>query len=208
MTGPGSSWVTTLYNINVGNFGTGTLTIEDGGLVRAADGLDLGVSAPAASGTLVLRGAGANLAVLETSAIFAGQGAVSVTIDGGVVRALRNRSAFFSGFAARDVTLGANGAVIDTNSFNIGIAPRLVGAGTLTKTGTGVLTLSGANTYAGATEVNAGRLDINGDQSGAAGRTSVNPGGALGGTGTLGGDVEVVGGTVSPAPPRDLEPSP
>ena len=198
VTGPGSSWVTTAYNINVGNFGTGTLTIANGGLVRAAGGLDLGVSAPTASGTLVLGDAGASLAILETTRIFAGQGTASVTIDGGLLRALGNSSAYFASFAARDVTLGANGAVIDTNSYNIAIAPRLVGAGTLTKTGTGALTLTGASTYAGATEVNAGRLNINGDQSGAAGLTTVNLGGTLGGTGIVGGDVEIVGGKISP----------
>lgn len=198
VTGPGSSWVTTAYNINVGNFGTGTLTIQNGGLVRAVAGLDLGVSAPDASGTLVLQGAGANLAVLETSGILAGQGTASVTIDGGLLRGLGNRSAFFASFGARDVTFGANGAVIDTNGYNLGIAPRLVGAGSLTKTGTGVLTLTGANTYAGATQVDAGRLDINGDQTGAAGLTTVNLGGTLGGTGIVGGDVEAVGGKISP----------
>ena len=100
VTGPGSSWVTTAYNINVGNFGTGTLTIEDGGLVRAVTGLDLGISAPTASGTVVLRGSGANLAVLETSSILAGQGTASVTIDGGLLRGLGNRSAFFANFGA------------------------------------------------------------------------------------------------------------
>ena len=198
VTGPGSSWVTTAYNINVGNFGTGTLTIEDGGLVRAVTGLDLGISAPTASGTVVLRGSGANLAVLETSSILAGQGTASVTIDGGLLRGLGNRSAFFANFGARDVTFGANGAVIDTNGYNLGVAPRFVGIGTLTKTGTGVLTLSGANTYAGATEVDAGRLNINGDQSGATGMTTVNLGGTLGGTGIVGGDVEAVGGKISP----------
>ncbi len=198
VTGPGSSWVTTAYNINVGNFGTGTLRIENGGLVRAVAGLDLGFSAPTASGTLVLGDAGASLAVLETTRISAGQGTASVTIDGGVLRALQDRSSFLTNFGARDVTLGANGAVIDTNGYNIGIAPRFVGTGTLTKIGTGVLALTGSNTYAGATQVNAGRLDINGDQSGAAGLTTVNLGGTLGGAGIVGGDVEAVGGKISP----------
>ncbi len=198
VTGPGSSWVTTAYNINVGNFGTGTLTIEDGGLVRTVTGLDLGISAPTASGTVVLRGSGANLAVLETPRILAGQGTASVTIDGGLLRGLGDTSNFLASFGARDVTFGANGAVIDTNGYNLGIAPRFVGTGTLTKTGAGVLTLTGANTYAGATEVDAGRLNINGDQTGAAGLTTVNLGGTLGGTGIVGGDVEAVGGTISP----------
>lgn len=198
VSGTGSSWATTDYNINVGNFGTGTLTIENGGLVRAVAGLDLGISAPTASGTLVLRGSGANLAVLETSRILAGQGVSSVTIDGGLLRPLGHNSEFLDSFGARDVTFGANGAVIDTDGYNIAIAPRFVGTGPLTKFGVGALTLTGDNAYAGATQVDAGRLEINGDQSGASGLTTVNLGGTLGGTGVVGGDVEVIGGTISP----------
>lgn len=197
VTGGGSSWVTTAFNINIGNYGTGALTIEDGGLVRALAGVELGLSDPAASGTLVLQG-GADLAVLETSWISAGQGAASVTIDGGLLRALSNTSNFFAGFGARDITLGGGGVVVDTNGRNITMAPRFVGTGGLTKSNAGRLILTGANTYAGVTQVDGGRLEVNGDQSGAAGLTTVNSGGALGGIGVLGGDVVSTGGKIAP----------
>jgi fibronectin-binding autotransporter adhesin len=88
--------------------------------------------------------------------------------------------------------------VIDTDGYDIAIAPRFVGTGRLTKVGAGALTLTGTNIYSGATQVDAGRLEINGDQSGASGLTTVNLDGVLGGTGVVGGDVDVAGGSISP----------
>jgi len=158
--GAGSSWVVTDYNMNVGNFGVGTLTIEDGGLVRAPTGVDLGVSSTHASGTLVMQGTAGNLAVLETSHISAGAGTVSVSIDGGLLRATASNSNFFAGFGTRDIGLGANGVVIDTGSYAMGIYPRFVGSGAITKEGTGVLTLTGANAYSGGTTIAAGTLRL------------------------------------------------
>jgi fibronectin-binding autotransporter adhesin len=84
-----------------------------------------------------------------------------------------------------------------TLSGNIGGASA--NNGSLIMEGSGTLTLSGTNTYTGTTTVNAGTLVINGDQSGATGTVTVNSGGTLGGSGTLGGDLVVNdGGTHAP----------
>ncbi|MBN8460800.1 MAG: InlB B-repeat-containing protein [Verrucomicrobia bacterium] len=55
--------------------------------------------------------------------------------------------------------VASGGAIIDTNSLNIGILANLLDAGGgLTKEGAGTLTLGGTNTYAGDTIVNSGTL--------------------------------------------------
>src|SRR5262249_18549578 len=69
------------------------------------------------------------------------------------------------------------------------------GTGTLTKNGVGTWTLSGENTYTGATTVNGGSLIIDGSIASA--QTFVNSGGLLGGQGFLGGNL-VNSGIVSP----------
>ena len=78
------------------------------------------------------------------------------------------------------------------------IANAIDGTGQLVKSGSGTLTLAGANSYIGNTNVSAGTLLINGNQSAATGAISVASGAALGGTGTSGGAVSVLdGGTVA-----------
>jgi autotransporter-associated beta strand protein len=68
--------------------------------------------------------------------------------------------------------------------------------GRLTKVGTGVLTLSGANTYSGLTTVDNGTLAVDGSIAGAA---TVNNGGTLQGIGSITGKVTVAnGGILSP----------
>ena len=69
----------------------------------------------------------------------------------------------------------------------------------VSKSGAGTLTLSGANTFSGATSVNGGSLFYTGDSSAATGAVSVASGATLGGTGTIGGAVTVaIGGVLSP----------
>ncbi|BEM11415.1 outer membrane autotransporter barrel domain-containing protein [Serratia marcescens] len=69
------------------------------------------------------------------------------------------------------------------------------GHGGLTKQGIGTLVLTGNNTYAGPTLVNQGRLAINGSVTSA---VSVQNGGIVGGSGTVGSLTARRGGTVAP----------
>jgi len=61
----------------------------------------------------------------------------------------------------------------------------------LSKTGGGTLTLSGANTYSGATTVSAGTLFVNGSLASGSAVTVSNSGTVLGGTGTINGSVSI-----------------
>ncbi len=61
------------------------------------------------------------------------------------------------------------------------------GQGGFRQDGTGTTILTAANTYTGATNVNAGTLRINGNQINATGAVTVNNGATLGGSGTVGG---------------------
>jgi autotransporter-associated beta strand protein len=70
-------------------------------------------------------------------------------------------------------------------------------ATSLTKTGTGTLTLAGTNSYAGVTTVSAGTLLVNGDSSAAAGAVTVASAATLGGYGIIGG-ATTVNGRLSP----------
>ncbi|KRB01660.1 adhesin [Devosia sp. Root685] len=167
VTGPGSSWEMTSFNLTLGNYGVGAMTIEDGARVYANTGVSLGISDVTASGTLNLLGTPGARGVLETSGFRGGVGTATVTVDGGIIRAIRNNANFVSNYGAQQITLGVGGGIIDTNGYNIGIAPVIAGGGSLTKDGVGMLTLTGANIYGGGTTITAGTLQLgNGGTSG------------------------------------------
>jgi autotransporter-associated beta strand protein len=95
-----------------------------------------------------------------------------------------------------DATLTINGG---TGAFSGVIGGGGGGAISLTKSGSGTQTLTGVNTYEGATTVNAGTLLVNSPGSLAAGSTVTVVGGTLGGTGTINGPVIVdLAGTLAP----------
>ena len=81
-----------------------------------------------------------------------------------------------------------NAALAFNRSDDLTFGGAVGGSGSLTKAGAGTLTLTGTSTYAGATQVSAGTLLVNG----ALGKTdvTVNAGAALGGFGTI--DVSTV----------------
>jgi len=96
---------------------------------------------------------------------------------------------------------GPNAATLRAGSDNssttfIGSIQDGAGLTALVKEGTGTLTLSGANTYSGATTVNAGTLSVDGSIASSS-LTTVIAGGTLGGNGIVG-NTFINGGTLAP----------
>jgi autotransporter-associated beta strand protein len=65
----------------------------------------------------------------------------------------------------RTITLNGGGGTFDTDAFNTTISQRITGVGGLIKTGPGILTLSGSDSYSGGTVINAGILLVNNAQA-------------------------------------------
>jgi autotransporter family porin len=84
-----------------------------------------------------------------------------LTFDSGTLR--------YGGLASlsvvNPVTLSTGGATLDTNGFDESLGSVFQGTGALTKIGTGKLSLSSNNTYAGATTISSGTLALTGSGS-------------------------------------------
>lgn len=166
--------------INIGVSGTGNF-VQTGG-TNIVTSLFVGRSV-AGNGTYTLSGSG----TLQVNNIT--RGALSsgtFNLNGGILQARASTTHFMEQLTTANIQ--ANGAVVDTNNFNISIAQQLVhdaslgatGDGGLTKTGTGTLTLTGSNTFNGSTTVLGGTLEA--ASAGALGSTAsvtVNNGNAL-----------------------------
>ncbi|MDF3128428.1 autotransporter-associated beta strand repeat-containing protein [Kiritimatiellaeota bacterium B1221] len=140
-------------NLLVGDIGIGGLEINDSGEVNA-----IGVVAAyfgGSVGSIQLNGG-----LLRTGQLSEGNGSGIVIFDGGILQLTGNQAALFSGFEAGDVILEAGGGTIDTQAFAVSSGIELGGTGSLTKIGSGVLTLSAANTYSGGTTVREGTLTV------------------------------------------------
>ena len=122
--------------------------------------------------------------------------ASGLELDGDVVVNAASGNFVLSG----PVNVGANStrSLTFTGGNDTSVSGSISGGstGALVKTGAGRLTLSGNNTFAGSTTVNAGTLVINGS-TGSGNQFSVEAGGTLAGSGTVAGQV-VVAGTLAP----------
>lgn len=188
--------------------GTGTLNLSDTGQLNTSVLWFGHNSVSGISATVNLDGG-----VLQTNRIEKPGGVASsiFNFNGGTLRAGANNAYFLGGNNGSTAHTGitrANirdaGAVIDTNGFSVTMRqPLLVsnvvgdlGTGGLTKQGAGSLTLSAANTYVGATAVNAGALIVDGSLANSA--VQVDSTAHLGGNGSLDGNVHILtGGGVS-----------
>lgn len=92
-----------------------------------------------------------------------------------------------------------NAALTFEQNANGSYTGNLTGSGTLTKAGTGELLLTGNNGLTGATNVNAGRLVVNGRLDSAT--VTVATGASLSGSGTLAGAVQIQNGATLAAGP-------
>ncbi len=153
VTGLGSAW-TNSSSLVVGRQSAGVLTVTDGGKA-ASPHVQLGTAGQA---VLNMEGTPGARGVLETGYVGKGAGSAAFTFNGGILRAIGDEADFLRNFTAGDVLFEGEGAFIDSNGHDIGIATDLQGAGGLTKLGKGTLTLSGTNSYAGVTTVEDGTL--------------------------------------------------
>jgi fibronectin-binding autotransporter adhesin len=154
-------------DLTIGNSGTGVLNVS-GGLVNVTETTIIGNTATGV-GSITLSGSSGNQGVLRSSQIREGSGRDTLDINGGILQAGANHNDFLSGFEIGDVMIGAEGAFIDTNGFDITIAAWMDGSGTLIKQGEGTLTLSNINSYSGGTIVTTGTLVV-----GSGGRGSID----------------------------------
>jgi T5SS/PEP-CTERM-associated repeat protein/autotransporter-associated beta strand protein len=88
------------------------------------------------------------------------------------------------------------GAINFNQSDAVTITAAISGAGTINQLGGGTTTLTASNTYTGATTVAAGRLIVDGSIAGST--VTVNRGGTLAGSGSVGGIVLNLGSTINP----------
>jgi autotransporter-associated beta strand protein len=195
-------------NRNLVHGGSGT----DGGLTKLGAGtLNLGGASTYNGATAIKNGTLAlgtgNDRLPTGTTVTLGDG---TTHDSGVLK-LDSRSQQLAGLLTAGTGTGnrvVNGnATAATLTLNIAgtnaFGGSLGGSGmnennfALTKTGEGTLTLGGSNTYTGATNVNAGKLVVNGSISTSI-LTTVAPGAALGGSATVGALTIASGGSITP----------
>lgn len=150
VTGAGSLW-TVGNQLSIGGApnATGTLTIENGGKVRAL--LTRLAASAAGNGTLNIRGGG----VLETGSLYTQLGTAQVNFDNATLRATGDNATFVysqAGVNVNQFNIAAGGLTVDTNGFVIG-AEGFSGVGGLSVIGAGTLSLTQASTYVGETRI-------------------------------------------------------
>jgi len=190
--------ITGTGNINIGNTGSITVSSVPKSLANAGT-VFFGAVNTYSGDTNVNSG---TLKLGAVNAIPSGSGKGNVTVASTATLDLNQNNTAINGLSGTGsidntvagtptLTVGNNN---QTSSFG-GVIKNTTGTLALTKTGSGVLTLTGASTYGGATNVNAGTLLVSNTTGSGTGSGAVNVGasGTLGGTGTITGALNVTG---------------
>lgn len=164
--GAGSQWINSGL-LTIGDSGDGTLEISDGGLVSSSSLAGIGTLA-INNGTLTLSNGGlfsgiisgthGDLTLSGGTLTLTGTNTYTgdTTIDNNAI--LHIGSGATSGSYAGDIA--NSGALIFNRSDQSTYSGVISGLGTLTKNGTGLLTLNGVSTYTGETTIQAGTLQL------------------------------------------------
>ena len=169
------------------NTATGDLEIDGNLLNAGVDGFGV-----------YFNGTGSVL-VTSPSAAFTNNVRNKLTINSTGTLIFGGANAFVGGTYGGSVVFGSSGKLKwDRTASAQTFSGVMSGAGSLIKSNTGTLTLSGTNTYTGTTTISGGTLNVTGALS--TGAVTVQSGGTLAGSGTIGGAVTVQsGGAIAPA---------
>ena len=151
----------TLFNSGTTTNDTGTLNVKSGGAVIDSNGFDIGFTlpllhdttgGPAIDGGLIKNGAGTltlsgNNTYTGATAINAG----TLQIGTGTIGSINTPGG---------VTSSAGTAIVFNSTANSSIGGVVAGGLALTNNGTSAIVLGGANTYTGATTINAGSVTL------------------------------------------------
>lgn len=189
--GTGSGGVVVIGRHTAGSgIGTGTLTIgnlQEGSQIVATNNstaILIGQAAAAgkAVGTLNLNGGTLKITTTGTAIAGGNNGTSTVNFNGTTLRAGASSANWITGLTTANIAEG--GAHFDTSGFKVATGQNFTGTGSLTKTGAGMLTLSGVNTYEGRTLVQEGILFLTKTDAlsgyGVPGRLSIADGAGLG----------------------------
>jgi autotransporter-associated beta strand protein len=154
--GSGNTTVTTIIATGSGTLtkdGTGTLTLSGANTYTGATTVSAGTLAIGNATGLGTTAGGVTVASGATlDLVNVALGAEAITLNGGTL-------ADATSSLAGNLTLGANSTLSVANAADtFEITGIVSGAYSITKTGSGVLVLSGANTYSGGTTVSGGTL--------------------------------------------------
>jgi autotransporter-associated beta strand protein len=175
-----------------------------GSISTSSEASSVGLAATATSGNITIDIAPGAIIKAGGIGILAGSNTGTVTINNlGTVSGANAANFIGTMNVGNGGTTGTIiGNVLDRGTLNFNRSDAVTYSGIISDTGrvqqngSGVLTLSGINTYTGVTNVNAGTLSVNGSIASSS-LTTVNAGGTLGGTGTVG-NTTINGGTLAP----------